>query len=86
MSNEPMRFSNILELCKQFEAHYRYNPKTLKAVDNINKDIPGPRIIKSIKINFRDDTSMIFDLIDEKRFKETVGRSRRRFHLIKKPS
>lgn len=72
-----MRFSNILDLCRGFEAHYRYNPKTLKAVDNINKDIPGSRVIKSIKVSFRNDTSMIFDLLDEERFKETVGRSRR---------
>jgi len=63
-----MRFNEILELCIQYEAQCRIN-KYNKPVDQVGKTISGSKLIKSIKVDFLDDTWIIFKIIDESKFR-----------------
>ena len=63
-----MRFNEILELCMQYEATCRIN-KYHKPVDQVGKTIHGSKLIKSIRVNFSDDTWIIFQIIDESKFR-----------------
>jgi hypothetical protein len=63
-----MRFNEILELCEQYEATCRIN-KYHKPVDQVGNTIHGSKLIKSIRVNFNDDTWIIFKIIDESKFR-----------------
>jgi hypothetical protein len=63
-----MRFNEILELCEQYEAKCRIN-EYHKPVDQIGKTIHGSKIIKSIRVEFLDDTWIVFDIVDESKFR-----------------
>ncbi len=65
-----MRFNEILELCEQYEAKCRIN-KYHKPVDQIGQTIHGSKIIKSIKVEFLDDTWINFDIITDEEYKKT---------------
>ena len=58
-----MRFNEILELCIQYEAECAIN-KYSQPVDQVGKSIHGSKLIKSIKVEFLDDTWIIFKIID----------------------
>jgi hypothetical protein len=63
-----MRFNEILELCEQYEATCRIN-KYHKPLDQVGNTIHGSKLIKSIRVNFNDDTWIIFKIIDESKFR-----------------
>ena len=63
-----MRFNEILELCIQYEAECAIN-KYSQPVDQVGKSIHGSKLIKSIKVEFLDDTWIIFKIIDESKFR-----------------
>ena len=63
-----MRFNEILELCIQYEAECAIN-KYSKPVDQLGKSIHGSKLIKSVKVEFLDDTWIIFKIIDESKFR-----------------
>ena len=63
-----MRFNDMLELCIQYEAECSIN-KTNQPVDQVGKVIPGSKLVKSIKVEFLDDTWIIFKIIDESKFR-----------------
>ena len=65
-----MRFNEILELCIQYEAECAIN-KYSQPVDQVGKSIHGSKIIKSIKVEFLDDTWIIFDIITDEEYKKT---------------
>ena len=64
----PMRFNELLELCIQYEATCAIN-KQNQPVDQVGKTIHGSKLIKSIKVEFLDDTWIIFDIVDELKFR-----------------
>ena len=63
-----MRFNEILDLCIQYEAECAIN-KYSQPVDQVGKSIHGSKLIKSIKVEFLDDTWIIFKIIDESKFR-----------------
>jgi len=63
-----MRFNEILELCIQYEAECAIN-KQNQPVDQVGKTIHGSKLIKSIKVDFLDDTWIIFKIIDESKLR-----------------
>jgi hypothetical protein len=63
-----MRFNEILELCIQYEAECAIN-KYSQPVDQVGKTIHGSKLIKSIKVEFLDDTWIIFKIIDESKLR-----------------
>ena len=63
-----MRFNEILELCIQYEAECAIN-KYHQPVDQVGKTIHGSKLIKSLKVEFLDDTWIIFKIIDESKFR-----------------
>ena len=63
-----MRFNEILELSIQYEAECAIN-KYSQPVDQVGKSIHGSKLIKSIKVEFLDDTWIIFKIIDESKFR-----------------
>ena len=63
-----MRFNEILELCIQYEAECAIN-KYSQPGDQVGKSIHGSKLIKSIKVEFLDDTWIIFKIIDESKFR-----------------
>ena len=63
-----MRFNEILELCIQYEAECAIN-KYSQPVDQVGKSIHGSKLIKSIKVEFLDDTWIIFKIIDESKLR-----------------